>query len=100
LLPRLQASCQNQLQQGQGDRLNPVGVFLCNQSNVKLNQVLGWKYLRHVLEEFFHYITLMQWWHLLKSLWVSGEFSLLQHAPILRLQFQVNIFKISKRDSE
>lgn len=51
--------------------------------------------MRHVLEEFFRYITLMQWWHLLKPLWVSGEFSLLQHAPILRLQFQVNIFEIS-----
>lgn len=37
----------------------------------------------------------MQWRHLLKPLCVSGEFSLLQNAPILRLQFQVNIFKNS-----
>lgn len=47
--------------------------------------------MRHVLEEFFRYITLMQWRHLLKPLRVSGEFGLLQNAPILRLQFQVNI---------
>jgi len=51
--------------------------------------------MRHVLEELFRCITLMQWRHLLKHLCVSGGFSLLQNAPILRLQFQVNIFKNS-----
>lgn len=51
--------------------------------------------MRHVLEEFFCYITLMQWRHLLKPLCVSEEFGLLLNAPILRLQFQVNIFENS-----